>query len=150
MSMTHSEIIKIVAKWLKRHKQNIVIYNYPLVLSEFVALTHTGETPDVIGWNYFSSIVIEVKTSRQDFLRDKKKRFRVLGMGMGDFKYYCCPDGIIKVDDLPNGWGLLYVTDKGKIEIIQRVDKSNADLHAERSMLLSVIRRFKANEQPAT
>ncbi len=29
--------------------------------------------------------------------------------GMGDWRFYLCEPGVITVDDLPAGWGLLYV-----------------------------------------
>ena len=147
--MTHGEIVDIAAKWLKNHKENnIGIHNCPLVLKEFVALTAYGETPDVIGWSYCCSVLIEVKASREDFLRDKKKRHKKFSNGMGEKKFYCCPANLIKPEELPEGWGLLYVNEKKKIEIVKivNVDKE-ADLHSERTMLLSVIRRMK--KEPA-
>jgi hypothetical protein len=34
----------------------------------------TAEIPDAIGWNTHGSVVVECKTSRADFMRDRDKR----------------------------------------------------------------------------
>lgn len=75
--------------------------------------THAAERPDAIGWKNGLSIVIEVKTSRQDFLRDFRKKHREKGVGC--FRFYLCREGLIMPDDLPKGWGLLWSDKKGKI-----------------------------------
>lgn len=74
-----------------------------------------GEIPDAIGFRSGETILIECKVNRADFLSDKKKRFRANPwMGMGKFRFYMCPKNLISVDELPDGWGLIYVNDKGK------------------------------------
>ncbi len=79
----------------------------------FKATTGSGEQPDAIGFRNGTSCLIEVKVSRGDFLSDKKKRFRQdPNIGMGDWRFFLCPQGIITVDDLPPGWGLLYAHEK--------------------------------------
>lgn len=97
----------------------------------------------MIGFNSCNSVLIEVKVSRPDFLRDKKKIFRRNPhMGMGQFRYYCCPIGLIKTDELPDGWGLLYENEKGKIEVIKQPQpQSEFDFKSERTVLLSMLRR---------
>jgi hypothetical protein len=58
--------------------------------------------------------MIECKASRGDFLSDGKKIFRKSPhMGMGDFRFYLCPKGLILPEDLPEKWGLVWVS-KGK------------------------------------
>lgn len=103
---THAELVDRARKWLRRKGCKVV-------LAEFVSMTQ--ETPDAIGWRGTSgeSYLIEVKVSRSDFLRDRKKAFRIEpGMGVGAYRYYMCPPGMIRVDELPAGWGLLYVHKK--------------------------------------
>ncbi|MAX51433.1 MAG: hypothetical protein CMH22_05595 [Methylophaga sp.] len=139
--MTHSEIVKISAKWLKKHNKNILVPNCPTVLSEFSSATVTGEIPDIIGFCSWASVLIEVKTSRSDFLADKKKKFRKnCELGVGEFRYFCCTENLISVRELPSNWGLLYLIDD-KIEIIQKAVKQTANLNCERTLLLSLIRR---------
>jgi len=143
--MNHNEIVQRTAKWLKRHHANIVVPNCPTVVTELTTATMTGEIPDVIGFNSHSSVLCEVKTSRSDFLRDKKKVFRHNPeMGMGEYRYYVCPHGLIKEMDLPKDWGLLYVKRK-KIEIIKKSERHECNHRSERTLLLSVIRRQKVS-----
>ena len=143
MNITHSELILKSAKWLKKHNNNIIVPNCPFILTELVANTHHGEIPDVIGFSSHHSVLIEVKVSRNDFFNDSKKMFRQYeDMGLGQLRYYCCPEGLIKLEELPNKWGLLYYSGK-KIQLIKNAELQEADIKSERVILLSVIRRIK-------
>lgn len=105
--MTHSELVIRAEKWLKSQGCGVVFRD------DFRAVTHSGEQPDGIGWRDGLSILIECKASRSDFLSDKKKRFRAdPTLGMGDWRFFMCPPDVIKPEDLPDGWGLLYATHK--------------------------------------
>lgn len=80
-----------------------------------------GETPDAIGFRAGGydehSVLIEVKISRADFLADRKKPHRAdPGLGMGLYRYYLAPEGVIKPEDLPPRWGLLEVTARGALK----------------------------------
>ena len=140
--MTHDRLVFIANKWLRKHSKNIDIPNCPITAADLSTATSSGEKPDVIGWCYWASVLIEVKVSRADFLRDKNKPFRVLeDMGMGQFRYYCTPKGLIKPDEIPNGWGLLYCGANNQIEVIQMAERKESNLVCERTVLLSIIRR---------
>lgn len=81
------------------------------------------ELTDVWATNRDISCVIEVKTSHSDFLNDKKKfsrseRAESIGYPMGNYRYYLCPEGIIKENELPEGWGLLYWNGKKITKIV--------------------------------
>ena len=138
----HKALCELGAKWLKRHTQNAVIPNCATVAVDMVTIE--SETPDILGWSCGYSIMIEVKVGRGDFLRDFKKPFRqICHTGVGEFRYYLCPTGLIKGVELPDKWGLLYLNEKNKIEIIKIAEKQKANLKAERNMLISLIRRTK-------
>lgn len=110
--MTHDELVKRAAKWLRSQGCGVVIHD------GMRANTGSGEQPDAIGWRGRISILVECKASRADFLSDRKKVFRVAPhLGMGDWRFYLCPPHLIERDELPEGWGLLYATEK----TIQRV-----------------------------
>ena len=145
--MNHKELVDLAGKWLSRHNNNITIPNCRLVARELVAATSSGETPDVIGWCSRCSVLIEVKTSLKDFRRDLKKPFRIVdSVGMGDFRYYLCEEGLIKPSDIQEGWGLLYVNEKPDITIVKESDWfSESNIRAERTMLLSIIRRMETS-----
>jgi len=103
----HTELCKLGAKWLKRHQQNAVIPNCSTVATEMVTIER--KIPDIIGWNSHASVLIEIKVSRSDFLKDKSKPFRINPeKGVGEYRYYLCPEGLVKEDELPANWGLLY------------------------------------------
>jgi len=104
----------------------------------------SSEQPDAIGWQAWRSWVIEVKLSRSDFHRDKKKHHRQdPNGGMGNSRYYLCPEGLIKPDELPAGWGLLYATDKRIYQVAPAIWRSlnESTAIAERNMLVSIMRR---------
>lgn len=138
----HDELVKMSAKWLKKHEQNIVVPNCTVVMADIKSATRSGEIPDVIGWNSSSSVLIEVKVSKADFRKDKRKAFRKGQLGMGELRYYCAPKGLIKEKELPSCWGLLEYED-GNISITSRAIPVFSNLVAERTMLMSYIRRNK-------
>jgi hypothetical protein len=91
----------------------------------------TKETPDVIGWYDGLSFLIECKASRADFLADKNKSFRINPEeGMGDWRFYMCPEGLIQPEDLPDGWGLIWV--KGNRVVNKFTFPSNGHYHSKK------------------
>lgn len=105
--ITHDYLVSRAEKWLKQQGCGVTFRD------AFHGRSLSGELPDAIGWRDGLSILIECKVSRADFLADKGKPFRVdPSKGMGDWRFYMCPPGVITKDDLPPGWGLLYVTGK--------------------------------------
>jgi hypothetical protein len=90
-------------RWLKSRNCGVVFND------KFKAVTYSGEQPDSLGFRTNCSILIECKASRSDFLADFKKRFRKNPrLGVGDWRFYMSLPGVIKVEDLPDGWGLLW------------------------------------------
>lgn len=133
----HRELCLLAGRWLRRNRFRPP--TCPYVAVELV--TANQETPDVFGWNYWTSVLIEVKVSRSDFLADRKKIFRVIpDDGIGEYRYYCCPYGLIKSDELPLCWGLLYEVD-GKIVVIKEAERQPANHRAELTICTSIIRR---------
>jgi len=143
---THGELVDRGAKWLRNN-------GCGFVLKELTS--STTETPDVIGWCSGASILIEVKTNRADFFNDVRKSFRRrVENGMGNYRLYLTPVGLVTVDELPPGWGLIYA--RGKT--IQRVlaplgnvwsghygrdHYFKANLKAERAIMFSALRRVE-------
>ena len=86
--------------------------------------------------------MIEVKVSRADFLRDKKKLFRWdEDKGVGNFRYYCCPRQLIGPLEVPDGWGLIYVYPNGNARQVLSPNHKKANYEAERNILYSYARR---------
>lgn len=118
--MTHARLSEIACAWLKRPIGN----KGPACQIAMIEVggLYGGERADAWGyrWGYNGgSVLVEVKVSRSDFLADAKKPHRngeVLGMGT--YRYYMCPEGIITLDDLPYGWGLLWVNSRGHVKLM--------------------------------
>jgi len=121
-SMLHKEAVRSAASYLSKRCS--------VVLPEF--FSWNDELADVIGFQSRHSVIIECKVSRSDFLADMKKSFRAApDKGMGDYRYYCCPKGLIKPEELPIGWGLLYIYPSGKVRRVKDSyypPRENADL----------------------
>lgn len=133
--MTHAECVQAATKWLWPKSD--------VVLPEFFCWN--SELADAIGFKMNHSILIECKISRSDFLRDKKKLCRSLEhpeCGMGNYRYYCCPKGLIKPTELPENWGLLYVYPSGFIKkIVDANWHPKKDIASEHHLLFYYARR---------
>ena len=88
--------------WLRRYRCGVVLSEQACV---------SGEMPDAIGWKKAChSVLVESKVSRGDFLADRGKPFRLKPeSGVGCERYYLAPRGMIRLEELPVGWGLLEV-----------------------------------------
>ncbi len=134
--MNHYELVQRAIKWLKNTRR-----------CWFVATecyTALNEIPDAIGWLSSSSILIECKASRNDFLRDKKKRSRRFPkQGLGNWRYYMAEPGMIGPDELPENWGLLEVHPKVVRNKVPAKRFNNIEIaHRERPILVSLVRRL--------
>lgn len=113
MQVTHSEGCAIAARYLKNH------LNCGMIFTEVLPFNNR-ESPDAIGFRPNGlTVLMEVKVSREDFLNDKYKEFRKSPhLGMGDYRFYVCPPDIIKPEDLPEKWGLFYITPRKSLKPI--------------------------------
>ncbi|MGX9522932.1 hypothetical protein ACWX0P_29855 [Vibrio mediterranei] len=138
---SHQALCQIAAKWLKR-AYSAGGAGCHIAFTE-IRSGWDGEIPDAIGFRaagfYDGSIVVEVKTSRSDFLADRKKPHR-LGevLGLGNWRYYLCPEGLILPHELPDRWGLVYVTKRGGAKPV--VGAASVSNYGERQHLLDVMR----------
>lgn len=131
--MTHADVVLSAHAWL--------IPKCKISLPEF--FTHNSELCDVIGFEAGGrSVMIECKAGRGDFLKDKYKMFRrVPERGMGNYRYYCCPAGLIKPSELPERWGLIYVYPSGYIKRIVEAQHQPRNMEAEHHLLFYYARR---------
>lgn len=119
MELTHQSMTELAVKWLKRPGSRNG-HGCHVALSE-VAGGWCGEIPDAIGFRAAGdcdgTVVVEVKRSRADFLADAKKPHRSgEALGMGNWRYYLCPEGLIKPEELPEKWGLIYANTRGHLK----------------------------------
>lgn len=142
--MEHKDLVNRAVKWLKN------TFRCRVVLSELVAYTKSGETPDVIGWVHNRSILIECKSNKLDFYLDKRKRARKVGMpALGHWRFYLTPPNLLSIENIPKGWGLYEVTGKrifhtgGCKYEKAKSPPFESDKDSEIAMLLSALARTK-------
>jgi len=129
--------------WLRRYRCGVV-------LSEQACAS--GEMPDAMGWKKAChSVLIECKVTRADFLADRAKPFRQQPeTGVGSERYYLAPRGLIRIEELPCGWGLLEVCGR-EIEMTKRSAKNLRSLTGfqyEMNLLLASLRRVEIRIEP--
>jgi hypothetical protein len=139
--VNHSDLVNTARKWL-------ISCGCGVVITELSCYNWANEIPDAVGWKYANSTQVECKVSVNDFKSDMKKNSRVHPeRGYGDHRYYMVPEGLISVDKIPENWGLLEVTSKGKVKIIKLSGKFPKSSYSEISMLLSAMRRCEINTE---
>ena len=142
--MTHDELIEVGRKWLLKPWRNAASEGHSacsLVITDMT--TYAWETPDVLGWNSDRSILIECKASRSDFKADAKKGVRMNpAQGVGTQRYYMVPKGLLKLEEVPEGWGLVEVNEAGRTRVRRASKTFVANRQGEVIMLLSLIRRL--------
>ena len=141
--MTHARLVEMAEAWLRRSRCGIV-------LSEQGC--SSGEMPDAIGWKGRNhSIVIECKMSRSDFLADAAKPWRTNPeIGLGCERYFAAPKGMLRPEEMPEGWGLL----ESQGRELKVVKKSKSKLRQpeglmnEMNLLLASLRRVEVRIEP--
>jgi hypothetical protein len=141
--MTHAKLVAMAVCWLRRYRCGVVLSEQACV---------SGEMPDAIGWKgRCHSVVVECKASRPDFLADRAKPWRQNPeTGVGAERYYLAPAGMISLDELPAGWGLLEARSRD-IGVVKRSAKnlrSNAGFQNEMNLLLASLRRVEVRIEP--
>ncbi|HUM05537.1 MAG TPA: hypothetical protein VLT90_08750 [Terriglobales bacterium] len=143
--MTHAKLVDLAVRWLRRYRCGVV-------LSEQACLS--GEMPDAIGWKKAChSVLVECKVSRADFLADRDKPFRRQPeTGVGNERYYLAPRGLIRVGELPAGWGLLEVSGREveRAKLAARNLRTEIGFRYEMNLLLASLRRVEVRIEPQT
>lgn len=135
--LTHAELIRRSVSWLKSHHKCSIVY-------ADMSTIGTQERPDAIGWYGTYSRLVECKTSRSDFLKDKKKYWASQPeSGMGMQRWYTVPADLVRPEEVPAWWGLAYVYPKKIVVVKQALDRSTWDHRGEISMLTSAIKRIE-------
>jgi len=150
---THKQLCEIALIWLKR-SLSAKAPACDIVFKE-TKNNITDEVVDAIGFKVAGtckgSTLIEVKTNREDFFRDKHKLHRRSPeLGLGLYRYFMVPEGIISIDELPEKWGLIEVNNKRKIKVLRGHVLVNdlkhwqfiRNIEAENSLLTKTIARF--------
>jgi hypothetical protein len=133
----------LAVAWLRRYRCGVVLSEQACV---------NGEMPDAIGWKKAChSVLVESKVARGDFLADREKPFRRKPeMGVGCERYYLAPRGLIRVEELPAGWGLLEVSGREieRVKLSAKNLRSAAGFQNEMNLLLASLRRVEVRIEP--
>lgn len=142
---THEDLIGRAGRWLKNSRRCRSVLLEPSYGSP-------SEVPDAIGWLGSgggtapgSSVLVECKTSRADFLADQGKSSRKPGAGLGRERWYMTPPDLLDPGELPEGWGLLEVRGSGqssrcyKVRTAHARDAREVDLQREVALLSAVL-----------
>ncbi len=141
--MTHAQLVERAVRWLRGYRCGVVLSEQACV---------SGEMPDAIGWKRAChSVLVECKITRADFLADRDKPFRRKPeQGVGSERFYLTPPGLVKVEELPAGWGLLELR-RGRIEMLRASAKNlrtAAGFRYEMNLLLASLRRVEVRIEP--
>ncbi len=134
---THEALVERAQRWLlnSRHCKFVVAEPKPWTCVEH---------PDVIGWfTNGESTVVECKISLADFRRDEQKNWRCTSLGLGAFKFYFAPPGLLRPEWMPPGVGL--IEPKGRRVLILREAhcRQVRDWPQEIAMLLAQIAKAR-------
>jgi len=143
--MNHALLVRRAVEWLRRYRCGVVLSEQACV---------SGEMPDAIGWKRAChSVLVECKISRADFLADRNKPFRQKPQsGVGDERFYLVPKGLVRVEELPCGWGLLEYHNR-RISTVRASKKglrSEEGFRCEMNLLLASLRRVEIRIEPQT
>lgn len=148
----HYVLVSAAIRWLRGTRK------CPVVFSEHV--TRLNLTPDAIGWYWDWSILVECKASRSDFFADRKKPIHADPDGYpGQERWYLTPPGLVKLEELPPGWGLAELhgwnwedLKPGRVRAISPIPRWDEQVfndrrsRAELPLLLSAVRRHQDPE----
>lgn len=129
---THAELVGAASRWLQK--------KCAVIITEIAT---TGEEPDALGWHGTHSTLVECKAGLSDFYSDRQKPFRRdPARGIGCRRYFMTPVGLVSVEKLPVGWGLLEF-DGEKVKRIKESEYfADTDTRQEIRILLSTLRRI--------
>ena len=115
--MTEQIIIKHLSSSIDESKfpfqlSNVFIYHWEC---DYWIMTAHGETRE-----------IEVKINRSDFFHDAKKQKHKEDNGANYF-YYACPVGLILPEEVEKRYGLMYVHEIGRVDIVKKPRRLNSN-----------------------
>lgn len=154
IKLSHADLVERAADNVRRsglpierktpRKRYIRRYPASFTLEELASVA--GETPDVYGFvnTLAASFVIECKRSRSDFHKGRKKVHRRRpAQGMGEYRYYFTPPGLLTPKELPAHWGLLECHPKQVRMVAVATPHPDFNWRNERKLMASALRRLE-------
>lgn len=119
----HKHLKNLALHWLKEKVTDLV--------ANEVDFCNAYSIADAVGINFKRREVrvIEVKATKVDFLRDKKLfGSKTSYFYHAHYSYIMCPTNVIQPNDLPHGYGLLWVDEYDTVTMIKKPIKNTARL----------------------
>lgn len=119
----HSHLKKLALYFLKTKVTDLIAAE--------VEFNNAWSVADCVGLNLKRREVrvIEVKATKSDFLRDKKLfGDKTSYFYHAHYSYIMCPTDVIQADEIPHGYGLLWVDEYDNIEVVKKPIKNTARL----------------------
>lgn len=109
MSDVHIQLIELGVRWMQMN-------GFGVVSTDLGFIGHGAcARPDVLAFRSTCSAILITKRTRKEFLADANNPWRSEAPGLGVYRFYLCPEGVITPDEVPARWGLLYEV-KGKVK----------------------------------
>lgn len=122
-SETHKHLKNVALHFLKSKVTDLICAEVDFVNSWSIA--------DAVGLNFKRKEVrvVEVKATKADFTRDTKLFDpKTSYFYHAHYSYIMCPTGVIKPEEIPHGYGLLWVNENDVVEVIKKPIKNSARL----------------------
>ena len=120
---------------IHKHLKKVALYFLKSKVTDLIATEvefyNSYSVADAVGLNLKRKEVrvVEVKSTKSDFIRDKKLfNDKTSYFYHAHYSYIMCPKNIIQPEDLPYGYGLLWVDEYDNIEVAKKPIKNNARL----------------------
>ena len=138
---THATLVERAAHWLAR--------DAGIVLTT-ISGPHREEQADVFAASRGGdeTTVIECKQSRADFLADLDKPHRAVGvLALGNRRLYYTVAGLVKPEEVPEPWGLVYLTPSGNktVKYARRVESNRK---AEYGLMWTALYQIQRGYRP--
>jgi hypothetical protein len=119
----HKELKNVAMRWMKQRVVDIVCPE--------VKFNNIRCIADVVGINFKRKEVrvIEIKATRNDFFRDKKLfEEKTTYFYHSNYCYIMCPANTINIDEIPYGYGLLWVDENDNVVFLKKPIKNKNKL----------------------
>lgn len=87
----------------------------------------------------------EIKRQYCRLVREHPELIYIQNNHLGNRRYYVCPWGLIPVDAVPEGWGLLYYKN-GKFFLKKESAKFRSNLKTENDLVIHALRRYASGD----
>jgi hypothetical protein len=127
-----------------KHKYCRIKYRVPYWARQLFYATH-GHSPTIDRLVREQSEKDGKKKVRFETIRGKPEVFLIENEHLGNERYFVCPDKLIPVEKLPDGWGLYYYK-KGKFYLKRGSRKFRSNLRKENHLLIHALRRYGSGD----